>query len=368
LCSKVSALSDHYPGGLIYDKAIGLDSVKEGARPIDSLGVMWIASCTKLLTSIAALQLVERGLITLDEPASRVVPELSNIDVITADSAAPNGFILRPAKENVTLRQLITHTSGVGYEMLSPLLQSWRKTQPPGSTENLGKTATTFATPLLFEPGEGWVYGGGLDWTGEIVSRLTGKTLGEYFEEKIFKPLGGWKSTTFSIDQKPDLEKRIVGCARRNHKGELEHMDAIGFPKTVAEHSGGHGLWSTAPDYMKILTDLLKDEPTVLKKETVESLVFSPQLTNESALRGLAPAEAGINYGLGGVLLTKDADPLPKGTLTGGGAPNIKWFISRDRGVAALYASQIMPPEDPKSTALSMAYFKEILRLNKEQQ
>src|SRR6202012_4071704 len=143
---------------------------------------MWIASCTKLLASICALQCVERGQITLDEPVGKIVPEIANPKIVKLDESAEGGFTLTPAKTAITLRQLLTHTSGNAYEWGDPRLSAWRKAQPPVPQEQKGKTAVTYNTPLLFEPGEGWVYGGSLDWAGEIAGRLNNMSLGDYME------------------------------------------------------------------------------------------------------------------------------------------------------------------------------------------
>lgn len=345
------------------------------APDINPDGVFWIASCTKLLSSVCALQCVEQGLITLDEPVSRVLPELTRPDIVTLDASAPDGFTLRPATNPVTLRLLLTHTSGVGYEWMSPPLAAWRKVQPPVPEDKKGQISTTYKFPLLFEPGEGWVYGGGLDWAGEMVARLHKTTLAAYMDEHIFTPFG-MKSTTFHLDQRPDLKERLVLAGVRTPDGGLAPNKGMVFAETVVDHSGGGGLWSTVPDYIKVLGDLVQDEPTLLKRETVENLLAKPQIVNDAALSVLvqartiaganaAPADAGMNYGLGGLVLTRDSDILPKGTLSWGGLPNLKWFINREYGVAAMYASQVLPPGDAKSTELSVAFFKEVIRLAK---
>lgn len=253
----------------------------------------------------------------------------------------------------------------------------------PPMEELQGKVTETFTAPLLFEPGEGWAYGGGLDWAGIMAVRLSGsKTLGVYMEEHVFKPLG-MTSTTFDIDTRPDIEERLVPTSRREEDGTLVVHGEPVFLMKVLEHAGGAGLWSSVPDYIKVLGDLLKDEPKLLKKETVEELMFQPQINPGSpALKSLVNArmatsanavaadDAGINYGLGGMLLTKDAEMtgLPKGTLSWGGLPNLKWFVHRGLGVAGMYASQVLPPGDPLSIDLSSAFSKEVIRLAKQRQ
>jgi CubicO group peptidase (beta-lactamase class C family) len=343
------------------------------AEAITDGGIMWIASCTKLLASICALQCVERGQITLDEPVGKILPELAAPQIVKLDAEAEGGFTLTPAKNPVTLRILLTHTSGNSYEWGDPRLGAWRKAQPPVPKEKAGKTSTVYNTPLLFEPGEGWVYGGSLDWAGEIAARLNNTSLGDYMEEHIFKPLG-MKDTTFHIDQRPDLLARIVKAGLRNKDGSLTPHKGPVFAQTVVDESGGGGLWSCASDYIKVLADLIKDEPTILKRETVTGMLAAPQLKPGPALQTLgysrgatganaAAADSGMNYGCGGMVLTKDSEILPKGTLSWGGLPNLKWFLHPDYQIAAFYATQVMPHGDIKNTGLSSEYFKEVIKM-----
>jgi CubicO group peptidase (beta-lactamase class C family) len=121
---------------------------------------MWIASCTKLITSVSALRCVERGQVTLDEPLGKHLPELADPQVVALDESAPGGFTLRPAKNPITLRTLLTHTSGIAYEWGDPRLAAWRKAQPEVPAEKKGLMHVVYNIPLLFDPGEGWVYGG----------------------------------------------------------------------------------------------------------------------------------------------------------------------------------------------------------------
>jgi CubicO group peptidase (beta-lactamase class C family) len=364
------------PGDIFYETASGFQSKEPDAGPIRKDGIMWIASCTKLLASVCALQCVERGEITLDEDVARIVPELAHPKVVSLDAAEKDGFKLTPADKPITLRMLLTHSSGLPYEWGAPELIAWRKVQPPVPAERKGKTVETYGLPLMFQPGEGWVYGGGLDWAGEIVARLHGTTLGGYMQEHIFGPLG-MDGTTFELDKRPDLKARVVRAGQRGKDGKLGAMAGDIFPGTVADHSGGGGLWSCVPDYIKVLGDLIKDEPTLLKRETVVDMLAKPQFGDGGALRMLAagraitaanaaPSESGVNYGLGGMALVKDSPQLPAGTLTWGGLPNLKWFIHPQLGVAAMYATQVMPFGDAKNTWLAGEFFKEVIKMHKD--
>ncbi|RDI85153.1 hypothetical protein Vi05172_g4682 [Venturia inaequalis] len=368
-------------GDVFYLRAVGDAGVAPDARPITTDDSFWIASCTKLLTSICALQQVEKGLVDLDEDISRILPEFKDPQIITADSTHEDGYVLNPAKNKVTLRHLLTHTSGVGYIFMSPLIQSWRNKVGPTEEELSGLVAKTYDAPLLFEPGQGWVYGGGIDWVGIMVERLNnGQSLGSYMDEHIWTPFG-MRHTTFHLDQHDEVRARLVPAALRDAEGKLVPRPTPTYTETVTEHSGGGGLWGTVPDYIKVLADLISPEPKLLKIETIETLLAAPQIPLDSpALLSLISSRSGalaenatatdapLNYGCGGLVLTKDSDVLPKGTLSWGGLPNLKWFVNRENGIAAMYASQVFPPGDKQSVALSNEFFKEVMRLNAERQ
>jgi len=147
------------------------------------------------------------------------------------------------------------------------------------------------------------------------------------------------------------------------------------FPGKVKDYSGGGGLWSCATDYIKVLQDLISDNPKILKRETVTGMLAKAQITNESALAGLvrgraataanaaSPSDVGTNYGCGGMVLTKDSEALPAGSLTWGGLPNLKWFLHPQKQIAALYFTQVMPAGDAKNNELSGEFFKEVIKM-----
>ena len=338
--------------------------------------VMWIASCTKLLTSICALQCVEAGLISLDEPVSRILPELASPNIITHDPSAPNGFKLVPAKNHITLRHLLTHTSGVPYEWLSPLLGKWRKVQPKLPPAQAGLIRNMYNLPLVFEPGEGWTYGGGIDWAGELVARLHNTTLADYMQQHIFAPLD-MTETTFQLHERPDMKARLMRSGLRMPDKSLAEYKHMVHRERVFDHSGGGGLWSTVPDFIKVLKDLISPSPRLLSASAIDSMLAKPQITHPGAIADLAnndlivtanaaqvkAGDAMMNYGLGGMVWIKDSPVLTKGSLSWGGLPNLKWFVNRERGVAAVYATQVMPPGDPVNLRFSNEFFKEALAM-----
>lgn len=240
--------------------------------PVSLDSTFWAYSCTKLFTTIAALQCVERGLIDLDEDLSSHLPELQGVDIIS--KGADGDFELTSKKSNITLRQLLTHTSGINYDAMNPLTQAWRKSRGEAPLVFTGRVKDSYSTPLLFEPGKGWVYGGGIDWAGILISRLCSvATLGDYMEKSIFQPLG-LKSTTFDPHSRPDLEARLIEMSSRDSNGILSAIPSP-YNSAAPEHSGGMGLVTSTADLSAVLKDLLQEEPSLLQRQTVE-LMFQP--------------------------------------------------------------------------------------------
>jgi CubicO group peptidase (beta-lactamase class C family) len=204
---------------------------------------------------------------------------------------------------------------------------------------------------------------------------LNKTTLEEYMREHIFKPLGT-NLTSFRLELRPDIKTLLVETAQRADGGILQSLQKV-WPDHAPEDCAGAGLYSSVPDYLKVLGDLIKDTPTLLSRETIEREMFAPQLPENSlALRSLLSAPdlvssmtgstgsgAGINHGLGGLYFAADIGNVKKGTLTWGGLPNLKWFMNYPEGVAALYATQLMPPGDPVCAEVTRAFFDEVWRV-----
>ena len=180
------------PAGETVSAAAGVRGA-DNPVPMDLDTVFWIASLTKAVTSVAALQMVERGLVTLDEPLGAKLPGLAAPRVLTGFDADGKP-VTAPATLPVTLRALLTHTAGFGYEFFSDELARYAagRTTPSGWADEPD-------SPLLFEPGERWQYGIGVDWAGRLVETLSGQTLDAYMAANIFGPLG-MTSTSFFPD------------------------------------------------------------------------------------------------------------------------------------------------------------------------
>ncbi|KIW17904.1 hypothetical protein PV08_05099 [Exophiala spinifera] len=356
---------------IIYAQAEGQTSVDpENAKPMSIDTTFWIASCTKLATSIAALQAVERGLLDLDADVSKILPEWKEPDILTgfSDAGEPQ---LKKATKKITLRQLLTHSSGMGYDFLSPLLAQWRQFQGEPSGPSGEPITKRLLLPLIYEPGEGWSYSIAIDWIGKMIERANGNIrLGDYLKRHIWEPLG-MTSTGFRVPENDQIARNLCPTTERKPTGELVPSAPYNHPDPVDDLGGG-GLYSSAADYIKILISLLKNDGTLLKPDSVK-MMFEPQLADPKHLleqtqhpiagpifRNGVESES-WNSGLGGILTTVDVPGVcKKGTLSWGGLPNLFWWIDPAAGNCGIYASQLLPPGDPTSVALSVEFRKEI--------
>src|SRR5215213_5935118 len=165
--------------GVFYSGAAGVAS-GQPARPMSVDAIFQIASMTKAVTSVALLQLVDDKMVGLDDPASKYLPAFAKVAVITSFDPKTGAYTVKPASRPITIRHLLTHTSGLGYSFTSPIVRDFKPRN--GDTFEVG--------PLLFEPGADWIYGTSTDWVGRLVETIAGKDLDAYFRERIFRPLG----------------------------------------------------------------------------------------------------------------------------------------------------------------------------------
>ena len=149
---------------IIYQGAVGLADVA-GRQPMVADTIFRMASMTKPITSVAAMQLVEQRKVALDDPAEKYLPELANVPMFESFDAATGAYKLRPASKKITVRQLFTHTTGLGMSLVSPIIRDFKPRE--GETYPVG--------PLLFEPGERWHYGSSTDFLGRLVEAVSGK-------------------------------------------------------------------------------------------------------------------------------------------------------------------------------------------------
>jgi len=262
-CVAMAATADK----ITYSGAYGKRDAESGvAVTLDS--IFAIASMTKPVTSVAAMQLVEQGKLKLDVPASTYIQELGTLQVLHGFDAAGQP-ILKPARRPVTLRTLLTHTSGFAYDTWFPDMVRWEKAT--GTTLPLGSVAPL--TPLMFEPGTRWQYGTSADWSGRLVETVSGLTLEDYFQKNILQPLG-MADTSFLVP--PDKFDRLVSVYNRQPDGTLQENPRT-QPQPPKVDNGGGGLYSTAPDYVRFMQMILRrgqgaDGAAILQPKTVEMM------------------------------------------------------------------------------------------------
>jgi len=349
--------------GVFYQAAFGTRDLAKGP-PMTVDTVFRIASMTKLVTSVAVLQLVEQGKLGLNDPVPPVDPALSAPQVLDGfdGSGVP---ILRPAKRPITLRHLLTHTAGFSYEQWDANTARYVKTTGMPSTPT-GKTAA-LRLPLAFDPGERWEYGVNIDWVGLIVEAISGQKLDAYVQHHIAGPLG-MKDTTFMTS--PDQRARQTSVHQRVADGSLQPQP-LETPFTPEFWAGGGGLYSTAGDYLTLLRAILHagalDGTRILRPETV-ALMSQNHIGNLEAgiLKTTAPARStdvdffpgsSLKWGLGTMI---NAQPGPNGrsadTLTWAGIFNTHYWIDPARRLAAVLMTQVLPFGDPTTMRLYGQY------------
>ncbi|KAI7213420.1 beta-lactamase family protein [Hortaea werneckii] len=341
-------------GSFTYKHAVGKHD-HPNDQPVQEDAMFLFASMTKLLTSIAALQLVEAGLIKLDDDVSKILPEVGRQKILKGfDGDSP---ILEDRKNPLT--HLLTHTSGFGYDLADVGLTKYQKSV--GKTPGAGSTVEeTRSYPLLFEPGTAWMYGCSTDWAGKLVERISGMTLEEFMQENMFG-LVGVKEITFWPEQNPDLKGKVPQMTTRTSDGSLAPFEGPSINTGMTDCFGGHGAYGTIRDYLKIQHSILANDGKLLKHETVEAM-FTPQLSPESAkslnsfmkthpmskmMVGEYNPDVELDWGLGGILFLKDdIGKRKKGTLHWSGMANCFWVIDRDADLAYTFGTQVLPPGD----------------------
>jgi CubicO group peptidase (beta-lactamase class C family) len=309
---------------------------------IDENHIFRIFSMTKAIASVAALQLVEQGLLGLDDPLNELMPTMVSIPILTEEGE------LYQSEAPITLRHLLTHTSGFGYDFTSARLATFNP-----------ETWAYEDKPRLFEPGARWHYGTSTDWVGKIIEKVSGKDLETYLRENITGPLG-MQSTWFNV---PDsLQEKIVSWGTRDSTGFSEYQRIPVQPETT--YSAGGGLFSSPKDYLTFLRCILNEgkyeEGQLLKPETVVML-FTDQLLPGLKLnfdipeQGLPPSEGRFpdetdTFSLAWALEdSADETVRSPGAAYWAGIANSYYTVDKDKGVAVAYFTQFLPFNDKQS-------------------
>ncbi|KAH6717452.1 beta-lactamase/transpeptidase-like protein [Leptodontidium sp. MPI-SDFR-AT-0119] len=323
--------------------------------------VHWLASATKFITTIAVMQCVERGQLNLNDDIAKVLPEFKDPQILTGFNEKDEA-IFKPATKTVTLRHLLTHSSGITYVFMDPLLTHYQELQGKQPL-NPGSVAEKFPHQfLVFEPGERWMYSPGIDWAGVVVERITSMKLGEYMQRYIFDVVSV-KDVTFHPELREDLRARKARTWARGSQG-LEMQASSLWPDTTVADFGGGGLFATVNDLLRIYQGVLTGK--LLRPETVKEM-FQPHLENVTGLDkpdeystvyrnsiwNTIPIDVPVSFGIGG-LINIAAVPKRRGmnSLTWSGYPNCYWWIDLNNGIAGVYLSQLVPSGDEKAIEL----------------
>lgn len=310
------------PGQLDYRAAF---PGPDGSYQTDS--VLEVASLTKLITAIAALQLIEKNQISLEQDVSSYIPAFADQPILTGftEKGSP---ITRPRRNQITLERLLTHTAGGGYPFTDERLNHYVQNN---NNRKDGTVAATFDFPLSYEPGESWKYSNSMDRLGQIVEKLSGQTLDEYFQEHIFRPLGISQASFWNLSHPP------MAVRTTPNGPAVPDPTTPSFTTGLSECFGGQGVLMNLEDFMKILHSLLTDDGTLLKSETVAEL-FRPRLshsTKDGLLKELEhpswavgdlPPTREYNWAIGGLVIDGDSHPYRRrNTVLWSGAPSCFW-------------------------------------------
>ncbi|MET0153481.1 MAG: serine hydrolase domain-containing protein [Candidatus Binatia bacterium] len=349
--------------GVFYEGAFGTRELgRDAAMTPDTVG--YIASMTKALTAAAAMQLVERGRLTLDGPAADIAPELSRTKVL--EGFDPTGKPrLRAPRRPITLRRLLTHTSGFGYEIWNADIIRYQ--QATGTPSIFTSENAALAAPLVCDPGERWVYGISIDWAGKMVEAASGKKLGLFLEENLFAPLG-MKSTSFLLSS--SQRSRLASLHTRKADGSLAT-----FPFEFNQHpefeQGGGGLYGSMQDYLRFTQMMLHggtfNGHRVLAPETVRTMsqnqmddidfvelkTAMPDYSNDADFYPGMKQKWGLSFLINTERTREGRSP---GSLSWAGLSNCYFWIDQTRNVTGALMTQIFPFFDRRAVDLFRAF------------
>ncbi|YCK79907.1 beta-lactamase family protein (plasmid) [Arthrobacter sp. D3-18] len=321
--------------------------------------VFAIFSTTKAITGTTALQLVESGHLDLDAPAKEYAPGLASIQVLDGFDADGSPR-LRPPRCEITTRHLLLHTAGFGYDFFNAKYN--RLATDHGQPSVITSSRASITTPLLFDPGEQWEYGSNIDWVGQVIEGITGKSLGLVMRERLFSPLG-MTDTDFTLNE--GTAGRRATIHQRDISGVLTPLEDLILPQDPEVQMGGHALYSTVNDYLTFqrmwLNDGMADSgERVLRPETVAWAVKNdlgdlkvkklpgviPSLSNDAEFFPGQTKSWSYTF-----MVNDQQAPTgrPAGAVGWAGLTNLFYWIDRENGVAGYWATQILPFADSSS-------------------
>ncbi len=338
--------------GIVYRGAEGPRVVGE-PEPVNLDSVFRIASMTKIITTIAALQQRDRGVLDFDAPVETYCPEFADVPVL--DGFDLDGPRLRPPRSRAVVRQLLTHTAGLAYSFWDVDLARWAAAPPPGLPPR-GRSGPC-AAPMVNDPGVEVTYGTGTDWLGRVVEAASGQSLDAYIAAQVCEPLG-LTSTTFHLDH--EQRNRTVPVHDRDATGSWAPT-GIDWETRPEFWPGGHGLYSTASEFLVIQRMLLDGGSyggALILAESSVGEMFSNQIgtlwfpaavaTTDPATTADLCVGTGMKWGWG-LLLNTRRQPGLRSAGSGGwaGIFNTYFWIDRVSGLTGLFLAQCRPFFDP---------------------
>lgn len=328
---------------ILYSGSFGYQNVFQDIE-MEFDSIFRIASMTKPVTSVAVQVLMEEGKFSLNDPVSMYLPAFKNMQVIQSFNYQDASFEARPTNTQITIRQLLTHTSGIGYAFSNKILQQ---------LQLAGLGADPAQLPLLFEPGTRWAYGSSTRVLGLLVEAVSGESLDDFMAERIFLPLG-MVDTSYVVAA--EKTHRVVTMHMKTDKGIIEQQnpDAVSSPD-----NGDGGLHSTASDYMKFMQMFLHDGMAangtrLLSKESVAQMgqnhigeirVELQEEGNPQLSRSFPLGAGRDTFGLGFQITGQhDLEELRSpGSMSWAGLYNTEFWIDPDNGIAAILLMQYLP-------------------------
>ena len=347
------------PNGIAFEGAYGKANIHQGTSMATDT-VFWLLSMTKAITATACMQLIEQGRLRLDQTAGDILPQLASPKVLEGFDADGKPR-LRPTKRPITVRHLLTHTSGYTYANWSEALTRYEQVTDLPDIATLRNAA--FDAPLEFDPGDRWEYGISMDWVGKLVEEVSNQSLEIYFRENIFQPLG-MKDSGFLIGS--EQKRRVATLFNRQPDGTLAPAP-FEMPQRPEFFTGGGGAFSTPQDYMRFLRALLNGGSLggvhILRPQTVAMMMVNqigelnvhemrtahPEFSNSFDQFPAQPHKWGLSFDI-------NEQPGPNGRSAGSiswaGLLNCYFWLDPVKKVTGAMFTQILPFFDAKVTSL----------------
>ncbi len=338
--------------GVTSSRAFG-DRAPGVAATMDT--VFRIYSMTKAIGTTAAMQLIDRGKLSVDTPVEEILPQFADIQVLEGfDGDTPK---LRAPKTKATIRHLGTHTSGLVYEFWNTDIAKYMELT--GHPSILSGKKVALGYPMVFDPGTRWDYGIGIDWLGQVVEAVDGRRIDRYCQAEIFDPLG-MPDTRFEVEG--TMGERMCIVSMRGQDGNFSEF-ALAPPSQPEFYGMGHALYSTAPDYMRFIRSFLNkgqlDGARILSEAAIDQMLTNhigdvrvgPMKTNVPAITADVNLFPGTpkTHSFGFLRVEEDVPGMRSAGSQGwAGVCNTHFWFDPAKDVAGLIMTQTLPFVEPR--------------------